>query len=833
MDKIIRVMVDIKPPEDGDFKIELKDKTEIESPPKEIAREGLDNLIKDIIAEPVTYKESLEDILNGNHDPIAELAYIGASVKKFPEKLKKISEPENAFYEKIISQIHAPAKSVVINLTAVKTSPKLEQPKTFQPVLSNISQTKKQEALETLGRIIKEDVITDFYQNPPKSSEAKASNLKTQIPGQLTVNSSRPNFNFAPPEKKSYSKLIAVFLGAIGLLAYGATLKHELVRHGLDGLDNIKSAQADLENFNFSGAAENFKKSYESFSQASDNLNLAGAGLASMLGNIPGLSKISSAKDMAEAGKLLSNAGRAMSEALSLLSKTGAILDPNSSDKTKPSKILSQLRGALELSARNFDKAKALIAGIDENIIPEDKRQEFYDFRDKMPLFENLLADSKEYIEFLEGIVGIDRPRKYLVLFQNNSELRPTGGFPGTYGVVSFSNGGLSDFFVNDVYNLDGQIKENIIPPKQLQHITPTLGMRDSAWFIDFPASARKVMEFFAKESGYEVNGVITLNPDIISGILKVIGPIKMPEYDTTLTADNFLSTIQEEVEYGPNRTQPKQIVVDLAPKLLEKLYSADAEKWAKIFDVFMAGLDEKDILFYFDDKYLEGFALEKGFAGEVKKQPGDYMAINFSNIKGSKTDVVTDSSISIDSRIEGNKIINKVAITRIHNGGDYEHGFYNKQNPAYVRVLLADDANIISMKGNDLPNFRPIMNYSISAFNKDADMARFESGFNFDPSLKIDRFEEAGRQGIGFWMIVDPGETKKIEFEYAVPVSESEYSFYFQKQPGMDWKNFKFIFEGNNKILKSVPEFSMVGNRYILEKEIKEDLRFDLKFDN
>src|SRR3989344_28805 len=97
--------------------------------------------------------------------------------------------------------------------------------------------------------------------------------------------------------------------------------------------------------------------------------------------------------------------------------------------------------------------------------------------------------------------------KKYLILFQNPSELRPTGGFPGTYGVVTFKDGKLQDLKVDDVYNLDGQLQELIVPPIQLQHITPNWGMRDANWFIDFPTSARKITAFYKKESGYEVDG--------------------------------------------------------------------------------------------------------------------------------------------------------------------------------------------------------------------------------------------------------------------------------------------------------------------------------------
>jgi len=498
---------------------------------------------------------------------------------------------------------------------------------------------------------------------------------------------------------------------------------------------------------------------------------------------------------------------------LALLSRVGSVLDLNETEKVKPSKIINQLKIALELSSSNFDKAKALLSDINDNAIPEDRRKDFIDFKEKLPILEKTLDDAYKYTGFLENVIGIDKHKKYLILFNNYSELRPTGGFPGTYGIISFSNGGLENFFVNDVYNLDGQLKRKIIPPKQLQHITPTWAMRDVAWFIDFPTSAKKVVEFFEEESGYGVNGVIALNPDIISHILKVVGPIEMPEYNMTITADNFLASVQEEVEYGDNRAQPKTIIVDLAPRLLDKLYSADSGQWMEIFSELVTSLEEKDTMFYFEDKELESFAIEENFGGEIKQTDADYLTVNLSNIKGSKTDIVTDSFINIEIRQDNDHIIHKVAITRKHKGGDHELDFYNRQNPSYIRVLIPSNAELLNVSGNDLPRYYPLVDYQNSIFEKDSDLAEFESGFYFDETMGVDRFEEGNKNGVGFWVVTDPGKVKTVILEYSTPINTNQNSFYFQKQPGLDWKNFKFKWNG----------------QYLINTEIAKDLDIPL----
>ena len=186
------------------------------------------------------------------------------------------------------------------------------------------------------------------------------------------------------------------------------------------------------------------------------------------------------------------------------------------------------------------------------------------------------------------------------------------------------------------------------------------------------------------------------------------------------------------------------------------------------------------------------------------------------------------------------------MVIARNHKGGDHEHGFYNRQNLAYVRVLLPEEAELLNISGNDLPNFIPLINYSIqSGFEKDRDLAIFESGFYGDKFTGVDKFEESGKKGIGFWMITDPSTTKQIEFEYKMPLlnkgilsgllglsGRNDYSFYFQKQPGLDWKNFNLkLNKSDDYVITSViPELNKVGDIYIFDELLKKDFELKLK---
>jgi len=577
---------------------------------------------------------------------------------------------------------------------------------------------------------------------------------------------------------------------------YGISVKNEVVKESGLAVEKLEQAGENLKVFDFKTASSNFSEAYEEFSKAGNTLNFVGANFTSLFAELPGAGKLKSAKNLVEAGKLLAEAGKSMTEAVNSLSKTGVLLNP-SVDANKSASvgvIMEDFKRSLLASEKNLSKASALVEDVDPGLLPEEKRESFSEFQSKLPELKNIVSDAVEYADFLEEFVGSRGIKQYLILFQNNSELRPTGGFPGTYAVVTFKDGRLVGFLVDDVYNLDGQLKENYIPPTPLQHITPTWGMRDANWFIDFSTSAQKVMEFFNKEAGYGVDGVITMSPRIISDILKVVGPIEMPEYGLVINSDNFLSTIQEEVEYGDNRKQPKKVVVDMAPKFVEKVYSSDSLQWLEIFNVFISGLDKKDMLMYFKNLNLENFVADKGFGGLIENSDNDYLMVTLSNVKGSKTDRVTDNSIKVSARLEDGMVIHKLELTRQHNGGSNKYGFYNKQNPAYVRVLVPEGSKLISISGNSKPEFRPLINYD-SSFKKDDDLSKLESGFYVDGENGVSTYRESGKTGFAFWLITDPGKKQTVELEYAVPMEYQKdgYSIYIQKQPGLDVDNFEF----------------------------------------
>ena len=782
----------------------------------------------------------LEKYLNEDIAPEVELASFGVEVV---ESNAKYEEPEEN-YDDILRQINQ--KIVPVNDSVPMGEPKKRD-------ITDWWQAKQKYQVSSI-KPEKPSGPRAFtgYPVPETKKENPKLKIKFRIPKfkipklklQATSYKLRiPNF--------STKKLIIAGLALIvfGLFTeYGFSVKNEIVLNGNSAVANLESAGENIKKLDFNAASNNFSQAYSDFAEAGDDLNFMGATMSSLIADLPGGTKLKSAKKLVEAGKLMADAGQAMSQAIEELAKTNLILLPTltTSDGSRTSDvrigsnasiggISKNLRQALTLSQKNIKEAGKLLADVNADSLPEDKRAGLEEFNSKLPEFEKLITDAVDYSKFLEDFIGTAGTKKYLLLFQNPAELRPTGGFPGSYGIVVFKDGRLQDFRVDDVYNLDGQLKELYVPPLQLQHITPNWGMRDANWFVDFPVSARKMSEFYKKESGEDVDGVITFSPQIISKILEITGPIRMDKYGVTLNSENFAQTIQEEIEYKADRNQPKKILVDLAPLMLEKIYSADSDTWMKIFNILVSSVDGKDILMYFRDLKLQDFSVTKGFSGQVNQTKGDYLMVTLTNVKGSKTDTVIDSELKVDSIFEGDDVRHRLVLTRTHNGGGTKFGFFNKQNPAYVRVLVPEDAQFLGISGNSRPNFQPLLDYSKTdlhtgqaGFKRDEDLVRFEEKSNYDSETGVTTYEEAGKREYGFWMLLNPGETKAIELEYRVPgkAAGGEHEFFMQRQPGLEFKKFTLnLISGAEEIGQSSLELKKGDGRYTFSGKLDRDL--------
>lgn len=373
-------------------------------------------------------------------------------------------------------------------------------------------------------------------------------------------------------------------------------------------------------------------------------------------------------------------------------------------------------------------------------------------------------------------------------VFENISEIRPAGGFNGSYADVAVKSGKIESFTVNDIFYPDQYFEEKIIPPKPLQIIAKSWGARDANWFFDFPSSAEKLISFLEgssiySDAGVGFQGVVAVNSRAVERMLEICGPIELPEYKLTLDEHNFLTEIQEEVSINSasKGSARKQILKVLAPKIVEKMKNFDGEQREKLLAVVLESFAEKDIRVYFKNKKLETAATALGLAGEIYNSPegdyADYLAVANANVNGGKTDIFINQRISLKSDLlTDGTIKNALEITRTHGGQGQKLSFYRAVNQDYIQILAPKDAKALKATGNTVRTVVPKVNYVKSGYNKDPDVEVFESGF------------QSGKKVLGYWLDVKPGKTGKLSVSYERPsMVRKKFRFVYEKQSGVE----------------------------------------------
>ncbi|MCD6085789.1 DUF4012 domain-containing protein [bacterium] len=471
---------------------------------------------------------------------------------------------------------------------------------------------------------------------------------------------------------------------------------------------------------------------------------------------------------------------------------------------------LNLLKENLDLFNKNFN-----------SILLNSNSFNFSEFKKNYLSYNIKIQEAKDLFSFFEKILGKEKPKTYILLLQNNSEIRATGGFLGSFIALTLNYGRITNFKVYDIYDPDGQIKEKYIPPKPLWLTTPVWETRDANWFFDFPTSAKKII-FFLEKSGYfkKIDGIIAINTFVVKDLLKTIGPIEVKEYQKEINASNFLETLQYEVEYGKDKKEgrPKRILEIIAPKIYQKILDLDKKRTKNLINLIKENLEKKEIQLFFKDNFCQKIVEKYQFAGKIVKEPdfSDYLSIVFSNIAGGKTDLLIKRRAKLITEIEKNGFLdNTLIIYQKYPIPNKNYPFFRSINKSYLKVYLPKEAFLEEISGYKIRKIDPLANYSLPEYLIDADLEKIEESSQSLPYPGVDCFFENGKKVFGFWVYTEKGKSSKIILKYKILKkikSEKNWQLIFQKQSGINLpieivlknkekKEIKFLKESPKKI--------------------------------
>jgi len=492
-------------------------------------------------------------------------------------------------------------------------------------------------------------------------------------------------------------------------------------------------------------------------------------------------------------------------------------------------KAIVDNQGLLENARVKINNAKAQLASInasDMNGI----------FKDKVVYANSVLSEivgqsdtALPLFKYLPDLAGYGQQKNYLVLFQNNMELRPTGGFIGSYGLITVRDGEIISISTDDIYNLDKYSKDKLfVPapwPMTTYNVQKYLFLRDANWSPDWPTDAKQIDWFWNTERAnaglppVHLDGVMAITPDAIANFLALTGPITAD--GVTFNHDNFSLALEKAVEFdyqqrGQTLATRKSIIGDLSKEMMSRLLSSSPKDLLKVWMVAKQDIEEKNIITWLADPAMQNYFSQENWTGEVKSAEDDYLYVVDANLASLKTDSVMKRSIDYSVSIDKNgDLIGRTAITYQHTG---------KSVPG-----------LISTYGTYTRIYVPAGTWFTRAYLQD-NRGTFDLGLTKEASIG----DELGKTYLGAFLTVAPGASRTFVIEYRLPqkiktdYKNGLYKLSVQKQPGTAGHKLKIDLKFDQPITAynadNLPA-KLTGKELQFTSDLRIDRDFTVKF--
>lgn len=386
-----------------------------------------------------------------------------------------------------------------------------------------------------------------------------------------------------------------------------------------------------------------------------------------------------------------------------------------------------------------------------------------------------LMAKAPALIKLLPALTGYPATSDFLIILQNNDELRPTGGFIGVYGLLKIQNGEIISLTTDDSYHIDMPAslsdKWQMVAPEPISKYLKVKKwyLRDANWSPDWPTSARKIAEIYNGESeainasSTMFTGVFAITPELIAEIMRIVGPITVQ--GATYDADNFQPLLQYNVEVAYkdqniSAWDRKEIINELVAELKTRLFHLSSSKWPDLFKVLNNGVTNKSIQVYLFNDAWQSLAANLEMTGQIKDNPSDYFMIVDANLGAFKSDAVVKKDVAYYLTEKKDGLMADLKLGYKHEGGfDWRTTRYR----SYTRIYVPLGSRLELIEG--------------------LDQATSDISTSDDLALK--------KTIISFFLSVEPGKDQVISIRYQLPNSiynqfkEGKYQLLIQKQPG------------------------------------------------
>ena len=341
--------------------------------------------------------------------------------------------------------------------------------------------------------------------------------------------------------------------------------------------------------------------------------------------------------------------------------------------------------------------------------------------RDSVDQAATFVTDAKPLVKALPSLLGESEEKKYLILFQNDKELRPTGGFITAYAVFRVDKGVIHIDRSDDIYKLDDSISGKPAAPAALRQYlkVSTLNLRDTNLSPDFITSMEEFNKLYNRASQkVDVDGIIALDTDVLVKTIKILddevqagGMTFTTKEDARCDCPEVIYELENNISRPVNyiKTDRKSVIGDLLNAILVKALSSSPKiYWGPLFQTLISETDQKHILFYLYDEEAQKGIYALNAAGRIQNPDGDYLHINESNFSGAKVNIFLQQAVENSYDIARDGTITKTVTINYKNpypasDCSLERGglCLNAPYKGWVRIYVPKGSELVDSKGS------------------------------------------------------------------------------------------------------------------------------------
>jgi len=337
---------------------------------------------------------------------------------------------------------------------------------------------------------------------------------------------------------------------------------------------------------------------------------------------------------------------------------------------------------------------------------------------------QETLANIKPLLTLLPKLLGQPDPQNYLLIFQNDAELRPSGGFLTAFAVLETHKGKITPLLSQDIYEVDNKFGNRLPAPEPIKKYLPLVNnwhLRDMNLSPDFKVSMDTFYPNFKSVAPTkDFDGVISIDTQFPVDLLEVLGPVGVAnwgEYSAEITEEcNCPQVVYKMEDYATRpthyvKTDRKGMIGPLMHSILLNVMNSPKKLWPQFIEIGLKNIQSKHLMFYFpDDEDFQETAETFNAAGRIKDYEHDYFHLNDTNFAGAKSNLYVTQTVDQEIEVDRDGTVNKtVTITyknpeppddcNLESGGLCLNGLLRD----WVRIYVPEGSELIEILGSDI----------------------------------------------------------------------------------------------------------------------------------